>query len=206
VSNAVSLHPVVPKFSVIKLNYLLPAIKLISKYLNPAWGLKPTDLKSRIFRLLVRLSHWEKDTLVGKFVSFTYGSGFPALWRLENLDKPTMEWIKHEFAEVPVSFFDQMQKCVRNKVLVPANQSINPLGTYLNEPPKTDARFIFFGGEKNLCFLPQSQINTYTYFNKLKPNFHKLYIMPDYSHLDIFLGKHAHEDIFPLMINELNQT
>jgi len=32
----------------------------------------------------------------------------------------------------------------------------------------------------------------------------KLYIIKDYSHLDIFLGKQAHEDVFPIMIRELN--
>ncbi len=204
ISNAVSLHPVVPRFSAFKLNFLLPIIKKLSDYLNPAWGLKPTDFNSRLFRFLVRVTHWEKDTLVGKLVSFTYGSGFPALWRLENLDKATMDWIQYEFAKVPVKFFDQMQKCVKEKVLVPDVKN-GHMTTYLDEIPKTNARFVFFGGEKNLCFLPKSQQSTFSYFDALKPNYHKLFIINGYSHLDIFLGKNADKDVFPIMINELNQ-
>src|ERR1043165_7276821 len=38
VSNAVSLHPVVPSWSNFKLNYFLPLIKPVTSYLNPHWG------------------------------------------------------------------------------------------------------------------------------------------------------------------------
>ena len=150
-------------------------------------------------------THWEKDTLVGKFVSFTYGAGFPALWLLENLDQKTMDWIQHEFAAVPVSFFDQMKKCIHADALVPAQASAGKK-TYIDVPPKTDARIVLFAGEQNLCFLPASQRNTFQYLDHIKPGFHKLHVLDGYSHLDIFLGKNAHKDVFPTMIKELNQN
>ena len=204
VSNAVSLHPRIPGFSKFKINRLLPLIKAFYKYLNPQWGLDAPDFKTKLLRFFVKLSHPEKDTMVGKFVSFTYGSGFPALWRLENIDETTKDWIQHEFANVPVSFFDHMKKCVKNTVLVPFREKSNFPATYTQNKPKTDARFILFGGEKNLCFLPESQVKTFEYLNSIKPNFHKLYILKGYSHLDVFFGKNSYNDIFPLMINELN--
>ena len=204
ISNAVSLHPVVPKYSEIKLNYYLPFVKLLFPFLNPAWGLHAPDLKSKLLRFVVSATHREDDTLVGKFVSFTYGAGWPALWLLENLDQKTMDWIQHEFAEVPLTFFDQIKKCVRKEVLVPLDSSIGE--TYLDVPPKTDARIVLFGGEQNLCFHPDSQRKTFDYLNGIKPGFHKLYILDNYSHLDVFLGKNAHKDVFPTMINELNQN
>lgn len=204
ISNAVSLHPVVPKYAKVKLNYYLPFVKLLFPYLNPAWGLMAPDLKSKILRLIVSASHREKDTLVGKFVSFTYGAGWPALWLLENLDEKTMNWIQHEFAAVPLTFFDQIKTCVNRGVLVPVDSQSTD--TYLDSKPKTDARIVLFGGEKNLCFHPDSQRNTYDYLNNINPGFHKLYILDKYSHLDVFLGKNAHRDIFPIMINELNQN
>ena len=40
VSNAVSLHPVVPSFSRVKLKYILPVLSLFTSYLSPSWGLK----------------------------------------------------------------------------------------------------------------------------------------------------------------------
>ncbi len=205
ISNAVSLHPIVPRYAEIKLNYYLPLVKLIFPYLNPAWGLSAPDFKSKMLRFIVSASHWEKDTLVGKFVSFTYGAGFPALWLLENLDQKTMEWIQYEFADVPLSFFDQIRKCVHAKALVPAHSKEGNSKTYVDNPPKTDARVVLFGGAQNLCFHPASQSETFNYLDGLKPKFHKLYIMDNYSHLDVFLGKTSSKDIFPIMIKELNQ-
>lgn len=206
ISNAVSLHPVVPEYSEFKLKVYVPLVKLILKYLNPQWGLHAPDLRAKFLRMMVKLTHHEDDTLVGKFVSFTYGAGFPALWRLENLDDTTKDWIQHEFAAVPLSFFDHIKKCVKQKALVPNKHRSGLPFSYVEVPPKTQARIVLFGGEKNLCFKPQSQQNTYQYLNTLHPDYHKLYILKDYSHLDVFLGKNAHNDVFPLMIHELNQN
>ncbi len=202
-SNAVSLHPVVPSFSGFKLRIMLPVIKLFFDYLNPQWGLNAPDIKSKTLRLMVQIFHPENDTLVGKFVSFTYGSGFPALWLLENINDTTKQWIQDQFAEVPVSFFDHMKKCVASHGLVSFKDEKNLPKSYTSEL-KTDARVVLFGGEKNLCFKPESQVNTYEYLNKINPGFHKLHILKGYSHLDIFFGKNAHKDVFPIMIEELN--
>lgn len=206
ISNAVSLHPVVTKYAEFKLDYFVPFVQLLFPYLNPAWGLNAPDLKSKVLRFIVSATHWEKDTLVGKFVSFTYGSGFPALWLLENLDEKTMEWIQHEFAEVPLTFFNHIKKCVHAGVLTPLHTKDKHTITYLDKPPKTDARIVLFGGEQNLCFLPDSQRETFKYLESINPGFHKLYILDKYSHLDVFLGKNSHTDVFPIMIEELNQN
>ncbi len=206
ISNAVSLHPVVPKYAVVKLNMYLPLVKLLFEYLDPSWGLHAPDLKSKVLRLIVSLSHQEEDTLVGKFVSFTYGAGFPALWLLKNLDRKTMDWIQYEFAKVPLTFFKQIRMGVNTGELVPADYNKNTSMTYATGTPKTDARVVLFGGKQNLCFLPDSQVQTYNYLNANRPGFHGLHILDDYSHLDIFLGKNSSRDVFPIMIRELNEN
>jgi hypothetical protein len=200
ISNAVSLHPVVPAFSRFKINYVLPVVKPVTKYLNPQWGDNPPDLKAKFFKTLVTMTHWEKDTNVGKFVSFTYGSGMPALWELNNLSDTTMNWIRHEFGNVPMSFFDHIKKCIKAGQLVSSDGSI----AYANAKPKSEARIVFIAGKMNKCFCSESQEETYSYFNSLRRHYHKLYLYDSYSHLDIFLGKRSDEDIFPAMIRELN--
>jgi len=202
ISNAVSLHPVIPKFSVFKLNALLPIVGALFDYLDPSWGIEAPDFKSKMIKKVVKATHWEKDTTVGKLVSFTYGAGWPALWELDNLDKKTMDWIQYEFAHVPISFFRHIRNCVKNGILVPAG---NGETHYEVTPLQTDARIVLFGGVKNKCFLAESQVRTFDYLEREKPGYHKLYLMDEYSHLDIFFGKNAHVDVFPLMINELNQ-
>jgi hypothetical protein len=203
VSNAVSLHTLVPEFSVLKLNVALPFISMMTRYLNPQWGLHASTWPAKIISLMVALVHHECDNPVCKQVSFTYGSGFPALWRHENLNEQTHEWVKHEFAEVPISFFSQIGRCVRRGHLVSVTGSNELPEDFAAGPPKTRARFAFFAGAKNLCFLPESQRRSYDFFNAHRKNAHSLNIIADYSHLDIFMGQNAVRDVFPLMVSEL---
>jgi hypothetical protein len=203
ISNAVSLHPVVPRYSRVKLKVFVPMVKLLFKYLNPQWGLSAPTWREKMLRGIVKGTHFEDDTLVGKFVSFTYGAGFPALWQMENIDEPTKDWIQHEFAAVPLTFFDHMKKCVAYGALVPFHPN-NRLPSDYVSGFKSTARIVLFAGELNHCFKAESQQRTFEHFDRLKPKYHGLYILKGYSHLDVFLGKNAHEDVFPLMLKELN--
>jgi hypothetical protein len=205
VTNAVSLHPVVPKLSAIKLRYTLPLIGLVCDYLNPQWGLKAPTPAAKAIALLVELTHHECDNPVCKQVSFTYGSGFPALWRHENLNDGTHEWLKNEFANCPITFYKQMSRSVRNGVLMAEGTDSRLPENFVKRGPQTNARIHFYSGDKNLCFLPESQERSYDYLNSFRKDYHSLRILPDYSHLDIFMGKNAAADVFPLMLEDLER-
>jgi hypothetical protein len=206
VSNAVSLHPVVPAWSFGKLEFALPMIKRMTPYLNPQWGLHAPTFAAKLVKAFVALTHHECDNAVCKQVSFTYGSGFPALWRHENLNDETHEWLKHEFAEVPITFFQQIARCARKGNLVSVEGKKELPEDFVAQPPQTEARFAFFAGKLNRCFLPESQIKTYDYFSGIRKSYHSLYVLPDYGHLDVLMGKNAAQDIFPLMLAELDKT
>lgn len=205
VSNAVSLHPVIPAWSLTKLRFSLAPLKLVTHYLNPHWGVEAPTFAAKAVSLLVRLTHHECNNDVCKQVSFTYGSGFPALWSHENLNENTHEWVKQEFAHVPLTFFYQIRKCVDEGRLVAVDCKPELPADFTAEPPKTDARFALFAGEDNLCFLPQSQINTHRYLDALRPGYHTLHVLPDYGHLDVFMGQNAARDTFPLILDELEK-
>jgi hypothetical protein len=205
VANAVTLHPVVPEWSRFKITYLTPTVGRLLDYLNPQWGLYSPTTMSRLITLLVLLVHHECDNPVCKMVSFTYGTGFPALWSHENLNDETHEWLKEEFAHVPITFFRQMARCVEEGHLV----SVEGLGglpeSFVAEPPRTDARFAFLAGEKNHCFLPESQQKTFDFLDSIDKNRHSFHLLRNYGHLDVFMGRNAHRDVFPLILNELER-
>jgi hypothetical protein len=77
---------------------------------------------------------------------------------------------------------------------------------YAAQPPETDARIAFFAGEKNLCFLAESQVRSFEFFNRHHRNYHSLHVLSRYSHLDVFMGQNAAQDIFPLMLQELDKS
>lgn len=204
VSNAVSMHPVIPGFSRFKLSVFAPLFSTMLDYLNPQWGNQPVGFLPRILNGIVSLSHWEKDSKVGKWVSFTYGAGFPALWELKQLNPETIEWIRSEFGNVPFTFFSHIRAGVRKGSLMSAPQADGSRHSYADAAPLTDARFILFAGKLNKCFKAQSQIDTFKWLETHRPGYHKLHVLNDYSHLDVFLGKNAARDVFPTMVQELN--
>ncbi len=204
VSNAVSLHPVIPPFARFKIQTLRPAMQGLTPYLNPAWGDGPTSAFSWAARTAVLATHRECDNAVCRMVSFTYGSGRPALWSHENLNEETHEWLRGEFAVVPMSFFAQMAACVKAGELVSVSKRPGLMPRYASDAPRTTARFALFAGARNRCFLPESQRLTHEYLQRHRTG-DTLHILPTYGHLDVFLGKHAAWDVFPSILGELNR-
>jgi hypothetical protein len=206
VANAVTLHPVVPSWSRLKIGYAIPAVARLTDYLDPQWGLHAPGVTPKVLNGIVQLVHHECSNPVCKQVSFTYGSGFPALWRHENLNADTHEWLRGEFAHVPITFFQQMRSCVAAGTLVSLGRYDELPRDFTAQAPRTDARIVLFAGVENRCFLPESQERTFRWLDGHAPGRHALHELPGYSHLDVFMGKHAARDVFPLMLSELERT
>ncbi len=204
VSNAVSLHTIIPTLARLKIAYAAPMVSRFTRYLDPQWGLHAPTVPAKVMDLYVRAVHHECANAVCKWASFTYGSGFPTLWRHENLDGATHEWIKGEFGAVPFTFFRQMARCVARGHLVSCGQPALP-EDFAARPPESDARFAFFAGELNACFLAESQRRTFEQFEAWHPGRHALHVIPGYGHLDVFIGQRAAQDTYPLMLAELER-
>ncbi len=203
VSNAVSLHTVVPRLSMIKIGRMAPLVAKVLPHVSPAWGDKPRGFLQRSMVGFVRLTHHECDNTVCKMVSFTYGSGWPALWSHENLDDTTHDWIRGEFAEVPMTFFAQMNRCIRAGHLVPVSDRPGLPSSFVDQAPQTEARFVLLAGEDNKCFRPESQARTFEFLQRHRPGRDALHRIKGYGHLDVFLGKNAAHDTYPLILEEL---
>ncbi|WP_416307902.1 alpha/beta fold hydrolase [Neptunicella sp. SCSIO 80796] len=205
VTNAVSLHPRVPTISRLKLKIAIPPVKLITQYLNPQWGLNAPTWQAKLINFLVKLTHWERGNLVSKHVSFTYGTGHPTLWNYDNLNQQTQDWLQYEFAAVPLRFFSQIIRSISKGNMLAVEGKPELPEDFAAQPPKTEARWAFFAGKDNICFLPSSQIDSYHYFNDIRQDYHSLRLIEGYGHLDIFMGKDAARDVFPQIIEELDK-
>ena len=204
VSNAVSLHPVVPPAARVK-QVAVSVLSRLTDYVNPQWGLAPPSSLARALTAYVRLTHHECDNIVCRWASFTYGVGFPTLWRHENLNDETHDWLVEEFAAVPLSFFEQMKECIHAGHLVAFDHPSELPDDFVADAPLTDARFALFAGEVNRCFTPESQLRTHRWLEGFRRGYHTVHVVPGYGHLDIFMGKDAGRDVLPLMIAELNR-
>jgi hypothetical protein len=205
VSNAVALHPIVPRLAYLKSRYVTNSVGRFMSYLNPQWGLSAPRGWPTLIDWVVRATHHECDNPVCKHSSFTFGAGFPTLWLHENLTDETHEWLKGEFAHVPMSFFREMHDCIAAGFLVASGKYPELPRSFVGQAPKTEARLVFLGGEFNHCFVPESQQRTFDFFDRYDPGRHSFYELAGYGHLDAFIGKNAARDVFPLIVDELSK-
>lgn len=205
ICNGLSLHPVMPYLSAFKLYTLMPLVARIKDYIMPESGVEApvgqNRLNGRYQPAVPQIS--EPRDEIDKLATLPYGSAFPSVSELKNLDKATEHWLKKEFGPLPVSFLRHLRKCIDQNCLVPNHTSEKLPETYAAMEPKTKARFILYSSEKNDCFTADGQANTFGFLNAFTPGLHKLRHLPGYGHLDVFFGKNAHQDVFPKILKDL---
>jgi alpha-beta hydrolase superfamily lysophospholipase len=199
VSNAVSLHPVIPTLARYKIEYLHRPMQVITRYINPHWGVEAPDVIASAVVGYVKATHHECDNTVCRLASFTYGVGKPTLWSHSLLDAATHQWIVEEFGPVPITFFTQMARCVRAGQLVSVDSMPELPARFADEAPRTDADIVLLAGEDNRCFNAESQARTYDFFEHRGSAKYGLHVIPRYGHLDVFLGENAATDVFPII-------
>ena len=60
-------------------------------------------------------------------------------------------------------------------------------------------------GSRNTCFLPIGQRRTFAWLDAQDPGLHRHHELPGYSHLDLFFGREAARDVFPLILAALER-
>jgi hypothetical protein len=207
VSNAVSIHPIVPWLASLKLHSMIPFTSQVLGYMDPQWGRMGAPwIVPRLVDAWIKLVHHECHNGVCKWSSFTYGAAKPTLWRHENLNDVTHEWLKDEFAAVPLTFFTQIDRCVRAGRLLSVEGHPELPADFTAQPPQTDARVLFLAGAMNNCFTADSQRASHRWYEKHTPGRTALHVFDGYGHLDVFMGRRAAQDTFPTIIRELEET
>lgn len=205
VSNSSALHPIMPRMARIKLPLAVGLLSHRVPTINPQWGIHAPRLWPKLLNAVVRATHHECQNSVCKQCSFAYGWGFPTLWRHENLNEATHEWIKGEFGQVPMTYYAHIADCSAAGEMVSTGKYPKLPPLFTTHAPRTDARFVFMTGDRNQTFLPVGMGRTYEYFNRYAPGRHTFQKLANYGHLDVFLGQNAHEDVFPFILDELSK-
>ncbi len=204
VSNAVSLHVSVTPLSRLRLRTLLPATTPLLKGVDPQWTVRPPASINAGIATLAWLQGGHCNSRVCRAANWFYGVGGEVLWLHRNLDEATHTWNDREWGFCPMTFFKQMRKCAEQGHLVPTGVHPELPQDLLAAPPQTTARFTLIAGRDNICFLPESQQRTFDYLERIDPGRHELHLIRGYSHLDIFIGKDADRDVYPLILEGLS--
>ncbi|GAA4828075.1 alpha/beta hydrolase [Algivirga pacifica] len=129
-----------------------------------------------------------------KMLSFVWGTGHEStIFKHKHLPKETHERLEEYFGAVSSSYFRHFQKMLQHQAVVNTDASEN----YLDQVENIKTPMLLMTGKDNRCW--HDAIQEYA---KLLDRFfpsvnYEKFVIPDYSHNDVFMGKNAYLDVFP---------
>jgi cholesterol oxidase len=211
ISNSVSLTPVVPPWSRFKLMWGPLACDYILgvEYMNPFWRREPGFSLGKLLAWFASLYHRECDVPECHFLSFMWGTGWPALYNHENLHEVTHRRGGDLYGGTSVHYYRHVLKMVRANNTAVKYDVHNPKYSmlpddYLQSAGDIKIPVLFVTGERNNIFR-DSNIVCYERLEKIVPGRHELHVFSNYGHQDVFMGKDVHVDIFPRLLEFLDK-
>jgi pimeloyl-ACP methyl ester carboxylesterase len=213
VANSVGLMLRVPTWSRVKLagaaNLLEYGLGL--SYLDPRFNAAPPLTRRRLLARTVSLFHRECAVSACHMQSFMWGGGFPAMYNHENLAPQTHE--HQRLADLngatEISYYRHLSKIVRAGHAVkfdPANPAHSRLpDDYLTDLERVETPLLLLTGDQNRVFT-DSNIAFHRLLNERTPGRHELEIVPGYGHIDPIIGRNAHVDVFPRIVDFLKRN
>jgi cholesterol oxidase len=201
VSNSVSLHPRAPGWARWKLRFgpNLAEYGLGMPVLDPRFGEAPWFTRRKLFQRGVSLFHRECRNPACHLLSFMWGSGKPAMFGHHQVEVVTHERMADLCGACGVHYYRHMHKMIEAGHVVPFSGEDSDLMSAEVETP-----VLFLTGSDNHVFT-DSNIVTHAALDQAHPGRHELEILPGYGHVDPFIGKNAHRDVFPRIVEFLKK-
>lgn len=205
VASQIATHFVVPTTNKIRTGLHLPefldkiGVKSLTAYVDNC-----ADWWNRLYDDSLRVYPVPLDNLCNNPVCHRITFMYALLYEHAQLNQSTHENALHEmFGIANIKSFDQIALMTRKGHIVAADGS----EAYLPHLDRLKLPIAFIHGGNNACFLPES--TQITYDTLCKANGSSLYsrhVIPNYGHIDCIYGKNAAIDVYPLMLDHLEQT
>jgi pimeloyl-ACP methyl ester carboxylesterase len=139
------------------------------------------------------------DNPVARRIYFIYGDVFD----YENLNRPTMEQaVPGFFGNGNITFFEHISLMIRAS----AARDARGRDAYLSNAGAFDMPINFITGEHNKMFVPKGLQRTYDTLRGVHgPDNYAHAVIPNYAHLDLWLGTNAERDVWPTALAELEK-
>jgi cholesterol oxidase len=212
ISNSVSLTPHVARWSALKLAmapFLCENVAGI-QYANPLWRREPGRSIGKALATVVSGFHHECDVPECQMLSFMWGTGFPALYRHENLHPATHRRVGDLFGGVSFHYFRHILKMVRAPHMAVKFDEADPKYSALPQNYFQHAReiptpILFITGQDNRIFV-HSNVAAFEHLKRIDPTRRdELHVFPNYGHQDVFQGRNCDSDVFPRLLEFLKE-
>jgi cholesterol oxidase len=163
---------------------------------------RPDSLQDRALERVMRALpiRYVHDSPVGRRIYFIYGDVFDH----SRIDEATMaDEVPGFFGASNMTFFEHMGVMVRK-----GGRAVDAGGrdVYLANTERYRMPISLLTGERNRMFLPRGLEATHDMLRAANgPELYTHHVVPGYAHLDLWLGREAERDVFPIALAELER-
>ena len=210
ICNSVALTPRVPRWSRLKLAVAPMAMEYVVglPFIDSRYGEAPVMTRGWMLSRAVSLFPRECDVRACHMLSFMWGSGRPAVYGHDTLAPETHARIADLFGACGVHYYRHIRKMVRAGQVVKYDAGDPRFaelpGDYLARAGEVTTPVMLMTGDRNRVFA-DSNIVCHKVLEQAAPGLHELMVLPGYGHQDSIMGKNAHEDVFPQMVDFLKR-
>jgi len=209
IANSVALTPRVPAWSKVKLAVAPDLVENVLgfPYMNPRWSEDPGWSRGKAFSRLISLLHPECDVPACHMLSLMWGTGWPALYRHENLADVTHRRGGDLYGATSMNYYRHVWKMVKAGGAVKYTRSpkFDRLpDDYFQNAKDIETPVLFITGSDNKVFT-DSNVECHNRLARIVPGRHELHVFPGYGHQDPFMGEHVARDIFPRLLDFLEK-
>jgi cholesterol oxidase len=164
---------------------------------RPTFGSKLKDL---VFRALTTLIRTERcGQALCRWVEVVYGKTH----NHAQLNDATHQALHAMFGRGAIEPGKQFAECMRQGFAVDKDKK----DTYRKGVKNMAIPIMFLHGCENSFFLPEGSKRTYDWLCRENgSSLYKRKVLPGYAHLDTFLGKNSHIDVYPKILEHLEET
>ena len=124
-------------------------------------------------------------------------------YRHAQLNDATHRAIPAMFGMSGIGAFEHLSLIVRKGHVVDAGGG----DSYMSHPDRLRIPIRFIAGAENQIFLPESSKLTYEWLQSANdPSLYSRTVIPDYGHMDCFVGRNAAIDVYPIVLEHLEGT
>jgi choline dehydrogenase-like flavoprotein len=199
ICSQLTLHPRPPALTNIKSGlYLAELIKgagldSFTTNFDDDWADRTLDFVMRLYPS----RYQDSASPVLRRILFMYGD----VIKLEKLNRATYEAVPAMFGVANLTTFVHLGRIMRIGHAVGSGGDER----YLPHADRLALPIAFLHGADNNLFLPEGSAETMRVLtDRNGPDWYTRHVIPDYAHMDCFIGKDAHRDVYPIVAAELD--
>lgn len=205
ISSQLTLHPVTDWLNYMKSDLgiagALGEVSLLDGHMD--FVSQGTDADNQIDAVMYQVPMPEGQECKSPTVRRVFGVFGPS-WDLRQLGHDTYLALGSMFSRVSLSPFAHLQDIMRAGLAV--NQDGEAAYTDADAARRLALPITFLSGATNQIFYPESGQRTRVWLSQANgKDLYNQRIIPEYGHMDLFIGRNAHRDVTPVLLEELER-